>query len=199
MNARPLMYLITTGEARDSDFATSKQQIHNTVQRAVTADIAYIQIREKHISPRHLLELSAEAAHITSGSPTRLLLNGRFDVARAAGAEGVHLPESGIPISEVRRCVPASFIVGASVHSVEAALEAKNAGADYVMFGPVFATPGKEPKGIDAMRSVISAADDLPVIAVGGIDESNYGTVLATGAQGFAAIRYLNGFVGDVR
>jgi thiamine monophosphate synthase len=83
-------------------------------------------------------------------------------------------------------------MIGASVHDPDRARAAKQAGADFIVFGPIFATPEKSPKGIEPLVEVCSELDGFPIIAVGGIDGSNFQKVLDVGAAGFAAIRYLN-------
>lgn len=152
-----------------------------------------VQIREKALQAKQLLKLSSDAAKITSGTETQLLINGRADIAIAAGADGVHLPEDGLPIDVLRGKFARPFIIGASVHSVEAAISAKNEGSDFAVFGPVFETPGKGgTQGLDKLRLVCDSVPGLPVIAVGGIDRSNFRKVFEFGASGFAAIRFLN-------
>ena len=85
------------------------------------------------------------------------------------------------------------FIVGVSIHAAQEGLTARSDGADFVTFGPVFTTPGKgDPQGLESLRSVCKLLDPFPVIALGGIDESNYRDVIENGAAGFAAIRFLN-------
>ena len=127
-----------------------------------------------------------------SGRETKILINSRSDVAVAAGAHGVHLPEDGLPVSEVRRSFPAPFLIGASVHGRDAARSAKSDGADFVVFGPVFDSGEKKGKGVGELKVISRDLREFPLIAVGGIDESNKDLVLQNGATGFAAIRYLN-------
>lgn len=193
--SRPITYLITAGEAKDQGFQSQSRSILGMIDLAVQAGISFVQLREKDLSARLLFEIAGEAAKIVKGTCTRLLINGRCDVAITAGADGVHLPEDGMPIGAVRGCVPPEFIIGMSVHSVESAVAAKKAGADYVIYGPIFRTPGKsEPKGLGELHRVVEGVSGTPVVAIGGIDRSNFGSVLETGASGFAAIRYLNDF-----
>ncbi|HJS50520.1 MAG TPA: thiamine phosphate synthase [Pyrinomonadaceae bacterium] len=188
----PLTYLITKGEAAPGLFAECSREILSSVKRATDAGISLIQIREKHITTKQLFELAVRAVAIVSGSQTKLLINSRADVAIAAGANGVHLPENGIPVAAVRKVCPPPFLVGVSVHSQDAALSAKADGADFVLFGPVFDSPGKSGVGLEALAVLCRSLEGFPVIAVGGIDGSNYQLVLDQGAAGYAAIRYLN-------
>lgn len=192
---RPLTYLITKGESTPSNFEQSRSEIVDIVRAAGRTGISIVQIREKSIPAKHLFQLVRECKDSLYGSETILVVNGRPDIAKAVGTDGVHLPESSLPVNAVRQEFPRPFLVGASVHSVETASEAKKAGADYVMFGPVFDTPGKTAKGIDELTNVCDMLEGFPVIAVGGIDGTNYTQVLEAGAAGYAAIRYLNEIV----
>ncbi|MFL6467370.1 MAG: thiamine phosphate synthase [Pyrinomonadaceae bacterium] len=191
MNA-PIRYLITEGRSTPENFQQKISEILNIVKAAVDAGISMIQIREKEISAKQLFELTAAAAAITSSSSTKLLVNGRFDISRIAGAEGVHLPENGIPVPRVRRTMPKPFLIGASVHSPENAKRVWEHGADFIVFGPVFETPGKRANGIESLEEICSDLEGFPVIAVGGVNETNYQRVLDAGAAGYAAIRFLN-------
>ena len=192
---RPLTYLVTDGETTPENFEQNRSEIVSRVRAAGRAGISMVQIREKKITAKQLCELSRECKEAIAGSATRLLVSGRPDIAKAAEADGVHLPEDGLPISEVRQGFAVPFLIGASVHSVESAMGARNSGADYVMWGPVFDTPGKTAKGIDELENVCSALEGFPVIAIGGINASNHNLALKAGAAGYAAIRYLNEFV----
>lgn len=162
----------------------------------VAAEISLVQIREKSLSARVLYELATRAVAITRGSATRLLVNDRFDVARAAGADGVHLTTRSLPAKVVRSICGDDFLIGVSTHSLETALNARAEGADFVVFGPVFETPSKriygEPQGLDTLREVTSALAGFPVIAIGGINRENADECFRAGASGIAAIRLFN-------
>jgi thiamine-phosphate diphosphorylase len=116
-------------------------------------------------------------------------VNSRPDVAVAGGAQGVQLPEDGLPVRDVKRAFP-DLVVGASRHSVEGARRAEAEGADFVLMGPVFDTPGKEGRVL-GLGPLSEAARSLgiPVHAVGGIDAVNARQVVEAGAHGIAAIR----------
>jgi len=194
--ASPFRLLITQGLSDPSNFSIQKQEILKTVELAVGSGIEAVQIREKRLPGRLLFELVREAAALTAGTKTRLLVNERFDIALAAGADGVHLTSAAIPVAGVRETVPSGFLIGVSVHTSDEVVTAKVAGADYAMIGPIFSTPGKgEPLGVDGLESVCRLASPFPVVAVGGIDASNEAAVTNAGAVGVAAIRYLNDFV----
>jgi len=154
------------------------------------------QIREKSLPARVLYDLVSRAAEITRGSKTRLLVNDRSDIARAAGADGVHLTTRSLPADVVRQVYGPEFLIGVSTHSLEEARAARDAGADFVVFGPVFETGSKrsfgEPQGLDKLRQVTGELREFPVLAIGGITFENVGACFQAGASGIAAIRLLN-------
>jgi thiamine-phosphate pyrophosphorylase len=159
----------------------------------VAAEIDLLQIREKNLSASVLYELSARAARVTSGSATRLLINDRPDIAAAAGAEGVHLTTHSLPADVVRRTFGDDFLIGVSTHSAREASIARGAGANFVVFGPVFETASKAeygaPQGLTKLEKVSLGLSPFPVLALGGLTVSNVPACLDAGAQGIAAIR----------
>lgn len=187
-----LIYLITEGEATSENFPAKSAEILRIIRAAVETKISFIQIREKNLPARLIFELTEKAVEITRRSPTKLLVNDRADIALAAKADGVHLTSLSLSAETIRQNFPKDFIVGVSAHSIEKAESARRAGADFVTFSPIFATPNKgEPKGLEALRAVCEKLKPFPVVALGGIDETNYREVLQI-ADGFAAIRFLN-------
>jgi thiamine-phosphate pyrophosphorylase len=157
------------------------------IRRNVEAGIDYVQIREKDLSARDLLALTRSAVRTAAGSATRILVNERTDIALAAGAHGVHLRSNAINPTVLRRIVPIDFLIGVSCHSVED-IEAAVA-ADFVVFGPVFETPGKGPTvGLSALKAAAHVARQ-PVFALGGVNQQNAVTCVEAGAAGIAAIR----------
>ena len=190
--AGPLTYLITKGDLTPENCEQQKRELLRTIDGAVRAGISMIQLREKNATARQLFELTREAVSIVGGSQMKILVNGRPDIGAAAGAHGVQLPENGLPVAQVRRTFPSPFLIGASVHSLEAARSARSDGADFVVFGPIFDTGEKEGKGTDELHAVCAAMGEFPVIAVGGIDDRNREDVLNAGARGYASIRYFN-------
>lgn len=159
------------------------------------AGVDGLQVRRKDASDRDLLELACEARAHTTGAVT-ILVNARLDIALAARADGVHLPASGLPVSRLRAalaaCAAPPILFGRSTHSLEEVRRARDEGADFVLFGPVFPTPSKAGRipvqGLDGLAH--AAACGLPVLALGGIDATNAGQALDCGAWGLAAIRW---------
>lgn len=154
------------------------------------AGIGAVQIREKDLEDGALYDLT-RLARETVPAFTRVLVNGRLDVALAAGADGAHLPADGLPAAPLRARFGSEFLLGRSTHSTEEVERARDEGVDYVVFGPVYATPGKgEPTGIAALaRAARAAGPGVPVFALGGVTLGRFGEVAATGAAGVAAIR----------
>jgi thiamine-phosphate pyrophosphorylase len=146
---------------------------------AVPAGSTLVQLREKDLGGRDLVALAR--ALVALGA--RVLVNDRVDVALAAGAAGVHLPEDGMTVAEARALLPRGALVGASLHSAEAAARCD---ADVVVLGPIWDSPGKRACGVDVLRE---AARARPVFAIGGIDASRAGAARAAGAAGVAVIR----------
>jgi thiamine-phosphate pyrophosphorylase len=166
------------------------------MENAACAGVDWIQIREKDLSGRELAALAEEALRRVPAS-CRILLNDRLDVAWSAGAGGVHLGGQSLPVKEAKRFLAEKtrgkgFLVGVSTHSVEATRAAESDGADYVIFGPVFATPSKAefgpPQGLPRLAEV-SRSVSIPVLAIGGITIENARDCMAAGAAGIAAIR----------
>jgi thiamine-phosphate pyrophosphorylase len=174
----------------------SGRLLRAAIQRAATAGAGWIQIREKDLDAHSLVELARFAVAETRARSARVLINDRLDVALAANATGVHLGEKSLPlnvVSEWRRSAGRlDFLIGVSCHSLDAARDAWRGGADYIFFGPVFATPSKAafgaPQGIERLREVCGSVE-IPVLAIGGVDLENAHACIAAGAAGFAAIR----------
>ena len=170
------------------------------IQKAAAAGVNWIQIREKDIAARELAELVGNAIRDTAETGARILVNERLDVALAANAAGIHLGEQSLPLEAVaewrRNSGQKEFLIGVSCHSVEAARAAERGGADYIHFGPVFATPSKAafgpPQGIEKLREVCASVN-IRVLAIGGVNFENAQECFSAGAAGIAAIRLFQG------
>jgi thiamine-phosphate pyrophosphorylase len=205
---KPILCYVTDRKALERTFASPGDSISKitttdpphalleTIRRAAAAGINWIQIREKDLETRRLADLVRLAAEDARETGTRILVNDRLDVALAAGAAGVHLGETSLLVETVaewrRSAGHAEFRIGASCHSMEAARAAEGAGADYIFFGPVFATPSKSafgaPQGIERLGDACRAVR-IPVLAIGGVTVENTYSCFAAGAAGVAAIR----------
>ncbi len=162
------------------------------IAAAARAGVNVVQIREKDLPARGLVELTRGALEAARGTATRIIVNDRLDVALGLGAAGVHLGRESLPVREARRIAPAGFWVGASCHSLEEALEAETEGADYLLLGPIYSTPSKvrfgPPLGLEKLREVAGRVR-IPVLALGGLTVERARECRAAGAAGIAAIR----------
>ena len=166
--------------------------LEKKIRDAMAAQVDYVQVREKDLPARHLLRLVEDCLR---GKPetgrTRLLVNSRADVAVAAQADGVHFSFASVPLAEIRNRLPAPQTIGVSCHNEREAEEAGKAEVDYLLLGPVFATPSKPdvvPLGTERFHRICRSAS-LPVFALGGVDRSNASDCVAAGAKGIAGIR----------
>lgn len=155
---------------------------------AVAAGVDAIQLREKGLSDRQLLRLATELRRVVPEG-VLLIVNGRADIAVAAGADGVHLPASSVPLEELRRRWP-HLLLGRSTHTPAEVEAAQREGADYVVFGPVLAPLSKEsalpPRGLEGLAEVCRGS--LPVLALGGVTPELVAPLAAAGAAGVAGI-----------
>jgi thiamine-phosphate pyrophosphorylase len=187
MSSRFDLYYIT-----DSAQLASRL-IEECVADAIAAGVDWVQIREKHLPARRLLSIAEVAVQAARpAGQTRVLVNDRLDVALAAGAQGVHLGGRSLPALAVRRLAPPGFRVGVSCHSLDDALAAERAQADYLLLGPIFATPSKlqygPPLGLAKLREVTTRVS-IPVFALGGVTLDRVAACRDHGARGIAGIR----------
>ncbi len=179
------------------------QALLKKIEAAATAGIDWIQLREKDLSGKDCSSLTREAlrrvaeSRASHDARTSILVNDRLDVALSERAGGVHLGENSLPLQEARRIAESrgrrkDFLIGVSCHSLETARSAASGGADYLFFGPVFATPSKAafgaPQGLERLAAVCRSVS-IPVLAIGGVTLENAASCLSAGASGIAAIR----------
>ncbi|HEY2108357.1 MAG TPA: thiamine phosphate synthase, partial [Candidatus Acidoferrales bacterium] len=207
--AQPIICYVTDSKALPADKTAStppNKALLDTIRAAAAAGVDWVQIREKGLATRDLFELVREAVALAPEAPgptqshsIKVIVNDRLDVALGAGAAGVHLGHASAPAGEVVRwCragnAPPDFLIGVSCHSLEGAREAESAGASYTYFGPIYETPSKipfgKPHGVGELAQVAKAVR-IPVIAIGGINESNAVECIRAGAAGIAAIRMI--------
>ena len=197
---KPVLCYVTDRRSLAGAHVAARKLVLEKIESAARANVDWIQLREKDLSGHELAELAGSALRGIGGACV-LLINDRLDVACVSGAGGVHLGEKSVPVNEARRfaeqrCTGRKLLVGVSVHSMQAACDAERAGADYVSFGPIFATPSKAsfgaPQGLAKLREVCERVR-IPVIAIGGITLENARDCMAAGAGGIAAIRLFQG------
>src|SRR5262245_34983721 len=199
MKKQIFLYLITDRLA----FLRSHEITHDdllrlqllAIDKAARAGCQLVQIREKDMSAKALAAFTRAAVERARPHGARVLVNDRFDVAIAAGADGVHLRASSIPARKVRGVAANKglddFLIGVSTHSAAEARSAEEGGADFIVCGPVYDTPSKRdfghPLGLEGFTEILNAVR-IPALAIGGIDLSNYSEPLRRGAAGVAAI-----------
>lgn len=170
----------------DEVFAAAEWQV---LEAASRSGVGAIQLREKDLDGRGLYERARRLVDLCAGGTTRVLVNDRADIARAANADGVHLPDAGIAVESARSVLGPRALIGRSIHGREDMAESP--GADYFIFGPIFETPSKQrygaPQGLERLAEV-SRASDVPVVAIGGITVERVRDVLACGACGVAVM-----------
>ena len=154
--------------------------------RAAREGVDMIQVRAKELSGRALTELVRSAVALGSNN---VLVNTRTDVALACGARGVHLPAGSVAASAIRKVTPGGFLIGVSCHTIEELQAAEREGADFAVFGPIFAsiTKAVTPIGVDELRRATRSVR-MPVYALGGVTNENARSCMEAGAAGVAGI-----------
>ena len=184
----PKIYPIT--DAKLSGLSHADQ-----VRQFVEAGAKLIQIREKKASSRDFFEAVTESLGIARSFGAKVIVNDRLDIALAAGADGVHLGQDDLSPEDSRKLLGDHAIIGYSTHSVKQAIEAASMPVDYIAIGPVFGTMTKQKPdpvvGLDGLRAVRKAISSTPLVAIGGISESNLADVFAAGADSAAIISAL--------
>jgi thiamine-phosphate pyrophosphorylase len=189
---RPILCLVTDRRrltTHEDGVEAGRLRLAELAREAVDAGIDIIQVREHDLETRALVDLVETIVEVASGSPTRVVVNDRLDVAITSGADGVHLRTDSISPTAARSLAPPTFLLGRSVHDVNAAVD--SAGSDYLIAGTVFPTASKP--SVDrflgpAGFAKIVRATQIPVLAIGGITVARVRQVAATGAAGVAAI-----------
>ncbi|MCM8745587.1 thiamine phosphate synthase [Thermomicrobium sp. CFH 73360] len=166
------------------------EQLCEWLPRLLQAGVDAVHLRAPGVAAGELLKVAAELRRLIV-PPAVLLVNDRLDLALLCQADGVHLPEQGLPVWAARELLGRGRVVGRSVHSVEAARAAAAEGCDYLLYGNVYETaskPGAAARGLDALRAVVHATH-VPIVAIGGITPDRVPAVVRMGAHGVAVIR----------
>ena len=170
---------------------TRGRDLTAVVAECLAAGLPAVQVREKDLGAAELATLCLPLRELTRGHGARLIVNDRVDVALAVGADAVQRTHASLPVDEIRRIVADRLKIGASVHSLDDALDAERRGADWLVFGPLYDTPSKRrwgaPQGRERLAEV-TAAVRIPVVAIGGITPERVRDVRAAGAAGVAVI-----------
>jgi thiamine-phosphate pyrophosphorylase len=158
--------------------------------QAIRGGASAIQLRDKSSAGKTLLAVAREMQGLCTEKGALFIVNDALDIALAAGADGLHVGQEDLPVKEARRLLPLDKILGCSARTVAEALAARDDGADYIGVGAVFPTPSKPEAEVvgPARLEEIKRAVDLPLVAIGGINEDNLGQVIAAGADAVAVI-----------
>jgi thiamine-phosphate pyrophosphorylase len=186
----------------DDGFAERPEALLRLVDSFLRGGARVIQLRCKTLGSRELLALTRASVALCKERDALLFLNDRPDLAALAGADGVHLGQEDLPLAEARQIVGPEVLLGLSTHSEAELDRAVAQGADCVGFGPAFATQTKTatapgsvplppPHGVVGVQTIVARAGQVPVIAIGGIDEERAEELAAVGATCIAAISEL--------
>lgn len=180
------LYLIT-----DRNLVAAGHTLFSAIESALKGGVKAVQLREKDLSAAELLPLAQELRELTRRYDARLLINDHIDIALAVHADGVHLGGHSQATDVVRDQVGPEMLIGVSTHNSADITIAAKQGADFVTFGPVYATPSKAafgpPQGLSALSEACSVSS-LPVFALGGITSSRIAEICQAGASGIALI-----------
>jgi len=161
------------------------------ISQSIDGGVETVQLREKDMSTAELYNLASEIREITKDKGANLIINDRVDIALAVDADGVHLGWQSLNIEIVRRMIGRDKLIGFSAHNLQEAEKAENCGADYITISPIFDTAYKDyfikPLGTEEIGKIREQID-IPVIALGGINENNVSSVLENGADGIAVM-----------
>ena len=183
------LYLIT-------DRKQTKLPMPEAVRLALEGGVKAIQLREKDLPVRDLLQLARELRILTRDFGARLFINDRVDVALVVEADGVHLGHQSMPSAPVKKLAGSKLLVGVSTHTIEEAKAAETGGADFITFGPVFPTLSKaefgDPVGLKNLKNAKNAVQ-IPVFGLGGIKSGNIKQAIGFGADGISMISAIFG------
>lgn len=184
MNNPYKLYLVTD-DKQDID------TLCNVVKEAVKGGVTMVQIREKHGDVRAFIERSLAIKKVLKDSGVPLIINDRVDVALAVQADGVHLGQSDMPAVLARELIGPDMILGLSVENEEQLREAQELPVDYLGVSAIFSTPTKtniiKEWGIQGLEKAVKKSE-LPLVAIGGINDSNIKEIVNTGVDGIALV-----------
>ena len=181
------LYLVTDRKG------LSNEEFFFRIEEALKGGVTLLQLREKDEGGREFLEIAKKLRVIAHRYRVPLLINDRIDIAILSDADGVHLGQSDIPVSEARRLLGKDAIIGATAKTPEQAVEAYVQGADYIGCGAVFATATKADTWTiptETIRAIVNAVP-IPVTAIGGINRKNMSVLNGTGVSGICAVSAL--------
>ncbi len=170
---------------------TRGRELLAVIEQALLGGVRAIQLREKDLGGKELFSLAEKTKTLCARHGASLFINDRIDVALAVDADGIQLGSSSLPVDAARKLMGDKRLIGASTHSMKEALAAEAAGADFILFGPIYFTPSKaaygNPQGLERLQEAVEKIS-LPVYAIGGIKAENVAELKKTGARGVALI-----------
>ena len=185
VSSLPRLYLLTDRHN------TSQRPLSSVISQAVDAGVRMVQIREKDLDTRPLIDLVQNLIPLIKRHQGKVLVNDRIDLAMVLDADGVHLRSDSLPLPLARRMLGNEKLIGISTHSIREVRYAEKKGADFVVLGPIFETPSKRmygpPLGLHALETACRASR-LPIFAIGGINPKHVASVMSSGAYGIAVI-----------
>ena len=178
--ADSILYVLIDGRGIESNEGSV---LTDLATQLIESNVDLIQLRDKTLTDRQLVEAGRAIANLTRGSKTRFIINDRADLALAANADGVHLGQDDLKVADARRIVGAAKMIGVSTHSIEQARQAVLDGANYIGVGPVFASQTKQFESHPGLELVAAVASEvqLPAFAIGGIQLENIADVVNAG------------------
>ncbi|WP_079413060.1 thiamine phosphate synthase [Alkalithermobacter paradoxus] len=189
MNVDFSLYLVTDREILKG------RDLFNSIEQAILGGVTVVQIREKNASSLEFYNIAKKAKLITDKYNIPLIINDRVDIAIAVDASGVHLGQNDLPAKVARNLIGKNKILGISTYNLELALKARDDTADYIGVGALFSTNTKKNTNkvsIDTL-SKIKSCINIPVIAIGGINETNIGSIVKTNVDGVAVVSSILG------
>lgn len=179
-----LLYAVT-----DRAWAKEKS-LYQQVEEALKGGVTCVQLREKSLSDEEFLQEAVEIKALCQRYNVPLFINDNVFVALKCGADGVHVGQDDMAVSEVRSVVGENMMIGVSAHSVEEALEAVKNGADCLGVGAMFATSTKADANVLSWQTLhdICHAVDVPVVAIGGLNKDNIPSLAGSGVDGVALV-----------
>ena len=177
--------------------ADGKESFFTDLESALKGGITCFQLREKHLPFDEFSAEAKEVKKLCAKYSVPLVINDNTEVALESGADGVHIGQDDGDVAEVRRIAGSRLIIGVSAHNVEEALAAERAGADYLGCGAVFGSATKSNVHVLPLETLknIAAAVKIPIVAIGGINETNMIRLAGTGINGVAVISAIFGAV----
>lgn len=185
LRASMLLYAVT-----DSAWLKEGEPLPQVVERVLENGATFLQIREKEMEHDAFLREALELKAAAGRHHVPFVVNDAIDIALEIGADGVHVGQSDIAGKDVRALIGPDMILGISANTVETALAAQAAGADYIGVGAVFNTTTKKDAAtltVEQMRAICNAVD-IPVVAIGGINAANIASLAGSGVDGVAVV-----------